>query len=111
MTKLQQLPKGKHDIGGYPTTQRGRKARPKQRAAPVKEYPQGFFCQLLKAHDFPPGFVSGIRVDRRTGRFETSWAESLRIRASSGFDKHTITQPGSIQYVIAGPVETMERPK
>jgi hypothetical protein len=55
--------------------------------------------------------VSGIRVDRRTGRFETSWAESLRIRASSGFDKHTITQPGSVQYVIAGPVETMERPK
>lgn len=61
--------------------------------------------------DWPPGFVSQIVVDRKTGKFETPFAAAQRNRRNGGWDQHTITQPGSVEYVARGPVGMMERTK
>jgi hypothetical protein len=61
--------------------------------------------------DWPPGFVSQLVVDKRTGRFETDYARTQRHRGNGGWDSHPCLQPGSSQYVQAGPVKMMERSK
>ena len=59
--------------------------------------------------NWPPGFVSAIRVDPRTKRFETDFARSQRCRDGGGWNSHTISQPGNVAYVAAGPVQMMRR--
>ena len=75
------------------------------------DYPAGYFCELIAEHNWPPSFRSQIRVDRKSGRFETSYGESMRLRAAGGWDRHVIVQPGSVPYIQAGPVQMMERAK
>ena len=58
--------------------------------------------------DWPPGFVSQLVVDKRTGRFETDYARQQRHRANGGWDSHPISQPGNRAYVQTGPVQMMK---
>lgn len=58
--------------------------------------------------DWPPGFVSAIRVDPRTKKFETDYARAKSCR-EGGWDSHPIISPGSKAYVKTGPVGWMER--
>ena len=59
--------------------------------------------------DWPPGFVSAIRVDPRTKRFETDFARQQRNRLSGGWDSHPLGLPGSAPY-LGTPVKTMRKP-
>lgn len=61
--------------------------------------------------NWPPGFVSQIVIDKRTGRFETEFARQQRCRMGGGWDSHPIGMPGNKQYVSTGPVQMMERKK
>lgn len=60
--------------------------------------------------NWPPGFVSQIRVDPRTKRFETDYARQLRNRQSGGWDSHPLGLPGAKAYISAGPMKTMGKP-
>lgn len=58
--------------------------------------------------DWPPGFVSAIRVDPRTKKFESDFARQQRNRSAGGWDSHPLGMPGSKPYTSAGPVQMME---
>ena len=60
--------------------------------------------------DWPPGFVSQIRVDPRTKRMETDFARQQRNRKGGGFDRNPLALPGAVRYLQAGPMKTMEKP-
>jgi hypothetical protein len=66
--------------------------------------------EWMAATNWPPGFVSAIRVDPKTKRFETDYARTQRIRLGGGWDSHPCLQPGSATYVQSGPVQMMGKP-
>ena len=80
------------------------------KAKPPTDYKPGFFTAPVRAWK-QMRFVSAIRIDPRTKRFETDFARTQRHRANGGWDSHPCLQPGSSQYVQAGPVQMMEQPK
>ena len=57
------------------------------------------FTDLIKEHDWPPGFVSRIIVDPKTKRFMTSYEMSQQCRRNGGFDQHGIGLPGAAEHV------------
>jgi len=85
--------------------------RPSWARKRVGHDPNAFFLEARMKYsiDWPPGFTSRIVVDPKTKRFETPYAAAQRCRTGGGFDVHTISQPGNVEFVQRGPVKMMKR--
>lgn len=68
----------------------------KPRPTPAREYPRGYFTELIRRHDWPPRFapaaVPGALAYSRL---------SIPVRNGTGFDAHPLGLPGATPYVVA----------
>ena len=73
-----------------------KRARRTKAAAPV-EYPDGYFCELISKHNWPPRFES---VGRWTSaRHAAPHVISAQSRSGSGHAAHPLGLPGAKQHI------------
>lgn len=82
----------------------------KHKRTPSREYPAGFFTELMRASNFPPGFVPQFGVARKSGADEMrAWVLDHERRgvARPGWANGTLPMPGTQPHAKPG---LMRRP-
>lgn len=63
-------------------------------AVPVaREYPAGFFLELVRLHNWPPSFEPHVRSDARR------LPPPDEVRAAGGFDREALNLPGAVEHL------------
>jgi hypothetical protein len=88
--------KGGHVVRPADAAARAAVAQKKHAAAAqglAVAYPAGFFCELIRRHNWPPSFESQLAVPGRRS------AAAAELRAGGGYDAHPLNLPGAVQHL------------